>query len=452
MISTLGIILLLIYFAGLVIAVTTRKLQIYKVTILTYGIIVSLFINLGNFVLNFSFSEVAAVVCLCTCFLATILKGNYDIKCKKHTLACFLILILAVLLGFANCAFRDDMPYVLAMDINMDQAYYGLLSPVRASITEYNRIAFMDLLLFALVILAYKKELQDRSIVKSILDTIRKAFHVLFLVAFIEFVFNNFVSPELLRNVAISLVGTLDEAKTYYPENRFGYYGITLLFSEQSYVAILIMYYAIVWKLRINNKKEFVFYILSIGVLIMSGCSTGIVMLPLALVVFLRECIKRHQKGLIRLLEWSFAVLILAFGIYIIVTNPLYFAEYLDSTILKIGALLQGGQYTNNAVLASGATRNYANGLAIEAFLSSPLFGVGVGGTRGYGIWAAFAATFGIVGMVAFVVYINNVFQFSLKGKVLLSIILAAYFSIILSVWYLYMLAFIPIYLCLQKE
>lgn len=450
MISTLGIFLLLAYFAGLILAISTGRVQSFKISVLAYGIITSLFINLGNFVLNFSFSEISAVICLFTGFLITTTKGS--IRASKKTVICFCFLITAVIFGFVYCVLRDDMPYVLAMDINMDQAYYGLLSPVKASLTEYNRIALMDLLLFTFVLVAYKKDLQNKETALSILATIRKAFHVLFVFAVFEFLINNFISPETLRNIVISIVGSLDETKTFYPENRFGYYGITLLFSEQSYISILLIYYAIVWKLRINNKKEIFFYILSISVLIMSGCSTGIVMLPFALIVFLRECMYKRQKGLIKFLEWGFVLLVIIFGGYIVATHPIYISEYLDSTILKIGALLQGGQYTNNAVLASGATRNYANNLAIEAFLKSPLFGVGVGGTRAYGIWAAFAATFGIVGMVAYVFFLNNIFHFGAKGKIGLIVILAGYLSIVLSVWYLYILAFIPVYLSLQKD
>ena len=452
MISLLGIILLIVYVIGLFSAYSAGTIRFYKEKVLIGGIIISLFINLGNFILNFSFSEVASVICIVTCIVTTPIKENHGVRFSKSILMCFVLLILSILIGFAYCSLRKDMPYVLAMYINMDHAYYGLVDPVRASITEYNSIAFMDLLLFSLVLIAYRKELQDRDTVGHILNSIRNAFHLLFLAATFEFILNNFVSPQLLRNITTSLVGSFDRAKTYYPENRFGYYGIALMFSEQSYIAILSIYYAIVWKLHVNNNKELGYFILSIAVLIMSGCSTGIVMLPLALIVFLRECLKKRQRSMIRLAEWMFVLVVFLGGACIIVTHPSYFAEYLNSTILKIGALIKGGQYINNAVLASGATRNYANALAVEAFFSSPLFGVGIGGTRAYGIWTAFAATFGIVGMVAFVAFLNNIFGFRLKGKVILVVLLSAYFSIILSIWYLYMLAFIPIYLCLSRD
>lgn len=334
----------------------------------------------------------------------------------------------------------------------MDQAYYGLVSPVKAEYGDFNRIAFGNLFLFAATLLGYRKELQNFESCSYILDKIRVAYNVLFIAALVEFLLNNFVSDSLVRDFTISLMGSLDTAKTYYPENRFGYYGICLLFSEQSYVSVLIVYYAIVFKKHINNLKDMCFFILSIAVLFMSGCSTGIVMIPLAIVVFLRECMMHKQKSYIKLLEWSFTAIVIFAGVYIVISNPIFFTEFLDSTLLKIGALIQEGSFTNNAVLASGATRNYANNIAWEAFLRSLVLGVGLGSTRGYGIWIAFAANFGILGMVVFVAYVNCIFRFGLKNKIIIAAIVIMYLSIVLSVWYIYMLAFIPLYLCLQKD
>lgn len=137
---------------------------------------------------------------------------------------------------------------------------------------------------------------------------------------------------------------------------------------------------------------------------------------------------------------------------YLIVANPIYFAEYLNSTIMKVGALLNGGTYTNNAVLASGATRNYANGIAMNAFLQSPFLGVGIGGTRGYGVFSGLLATFGLLGIGAFVGYLNSIIGMTIRKKIALALLLFVYLSVAFSVWYVYMLAFIPLYLVFQDS
>ena len=130
--------------------------------------------------------------------------------------------------------------------------------------TVYNWIAFRDLILFAIVLLMYKKELSDAKIVYNLLESIRKVFHVFIILATIEFILNNIVSPTLVRDFVISIMGTMDKAKTYYPEARFGYYGITVFFAEQSYVSVLLIYYAIVWKNGIEHNIDLLFYIMSI--------------------------------------------------------------------------------------------------------------------------------------------------------------------------------------------
>lgn len=452
MISILGALILFCYALGLIFALSVKRTRQYKIWVLIIAIIISLFVNLGNFMLNFSFTEVCTVLCIIACIIDFLIHRSKYLKVDRKSFLLLIFLIMIVVGGHINLSLNHNMPYVLAMNINMDKAYYGLVSPVKATYGAYNRIAFFDLLLFAICLLLYRRELRNPEESSFILNTIRKAYHILFVIGVLEFFFNNFVSPTLMRDFSLSLVGSKDLAKTFYPENRFGYYGITLLFSEQSYVSVLIIYYAIIWKEHVNTVTEMIFYFLSIAILFMSGASTGIVIIPLALVVLIRELINKKQKSYIKLVEWGFVIIVGIIAIYLVATNPLLFSDFLDSTLIKIGALIQGGKYTNNAVLASGATRNYANNLAWEAFLKSPFFGVGLGSTRGYGIWIAFAANFGILGLITFVLYLNRIFSFSLRYKILIVTLVFMYLSIVLSVWYVYMLAFIPLYLCLQGE
>lgn len=452
MISTLGVILLIIYLVLFVVAITCKKVQTFKLDVLIGCILASLFVNVGNFFLNFSFTEVGYIVCIVTSIIAWLINSAKHIYVEKKCAYWFVFMTFIIAVGLLHLRISNDMPDVLSMDINMDQAYYGIKHAKEASLSVYNWIAFRDLILFSVVLLMYKKELSDKKIVNRLLESVRKAFYVFFILASIEFVLNNVVSPTLVRDFVISIMGTMDKAKTYYPEARFGYYGITVFFAEQSYISILLVYYMIVWKNGINNNKDLIFYILSIAVLFMSGCSTGILLIPFAIIVFFKEVIKQKKKTIVNLFEQIFIVVVVFTGVYLIVANPIYFAEYLNSTIMKVGALLNGGTYTNNAVLASGATRNYANGIAINAFLQSPLFGVGIGGTRGYGVITGLLATFGLLGVGAFVGYLNSIIGMTIRKKIVISSLLFVYLSVVFSVWYVYMLAFIPLYLVFQDS
>ena len=128
--------------------------------------------------------------------------------------------------------------------------------------------------------------------------------------------------------------------------------------------------------------------------------------------------------------------------------------ELIDQSTAKLLAAFYGGSTGSSisATFASGAIRNYGNSVALQAFQKSPILGVGIGTTRGYGIWTGLLATFGISGIAAFLYFIDKVVDFKLKGKITLFIIICVYFSIVLSVWYAYMPALIPIYLVFSKH
>lgn len=88
----------------------------------------------------------------------------------------------------------------------------------------------------------------------------------------------------------------------------------------------------------------------------------------------------------------------------------------------------------------------------MNAFRQSPILGVGIGTTRGYGILSGLLANFGVLGVAALLYFVHKVVSFCLKGKWILFIILMVYISIILSVWYVYMPALIPVYLAFSKQ
>lgn len=173
--------------------------------------------------------------------------------------------------------------------------------------------------------------------------------------------------------------------------------------------------------------------------------------MPMAIFIFIRDCLLSEKMTFDKLLKYLLIIIMAGMTIYITLTNPVYLGEFFDQTLLKVTALFNGG-LSSNPVIASGATRNFANNIAMQAFWESPLLGVGVGTTRGYGICAGLLANFGILGIVALVAFLNSIVGFSIKNRKILLIVLLIYFSIVLTVWYVYMLAFIPIYLIFSEN
>jgi hypothetical protein len=81
-----------------------------------------------------------------------------------------------------------------------------------------------------------------------------------------------------------------------------------------------------------------------------------------------------------------------------------------------------------------------------------PLLGVGVGTTRGYGIIIGVLVTFGICGIAAYLNFWNSALKFTLKDRLPLLLIVLAYSSSVLSVWYVYYFAFIPVFAVFSRN
>ena len=451
MISVLGSIIILIYLIALLMAVRLNKLDKFRWDVFNAAIGISIFVNVGNCFRNYSFTEICTLLVIITAIIS--IPKNKLRYINIRVFYASVVLLVVILISFAYVSLRSSsMPYVLPMDVNMDKAYYGVQRARRAEITRYNYIALFDLIIFMLAVILNRDYLSDNQRINELLDNIKKIFHIFFVFASIEFIVNNFISPTVIRNFTLTLVGTMDKSKTFYPENRMGYYGVTGLFSEQSYISVLLIYYSIIWKTRIRDTKELIYYSLSTIVLLMSGCSTGIMLIPLALFIFIKECIRKNSNTKLKIIETFFTIFIVSVSLYLVLFNSKYFTESIDQTLVKFNAFVKGGNYYSDNISASGATRNYANNIALNAFFKSPIFGVGIGGTRGYGVIVGLLATFGIAGILAFYNFLNSVFRLTLKKNVILFIILLIYLSSVLSVWYSYYIAFIPIYVLFSKD
>lgn len=96
MISVLGILILVTYLVGLIFALANKRVRRFKLQVLVGSIVVSLFVNLGNFVLNFSFTEVCTVLCLLTSFVDMVSKSTFKIRLERRSFILFTTLLLGI--------------------------------------------------------------------------------------------------------------------------------------------------------------------------------------------------------------------------------------------------------------------------------------------------------------------------------------------------------------------
>lgn len=339
------------------------------------------------------------------------------------------------------------------MSERMDDAYYvGLSILQKAKFSANNYSQFLYYFIFVVLILFSMEYIKNNG--DDILDFVRKSFYVFFVIWTIEFVLNNIVSVELVRDIVYSFFGGATDEKTYYPQLRNGFYGFVGLFSEQSYIGIMIVYYSISYIKGIRTRKEFAWFLYSIIVLLINGSTTGIVLVPFAAVVlamhyFSKKRISRRKA--IRML-FSLSALICVI-VLIIVSQQELFRTLITATQTKIMAYLVGGSGYSTSDQRSAAIRTLANQIALTAFKECPLFGVGIGTSRGYGILVGTLLCNGVIGTVAYFLFIKKSFYLKVKKtNIILLLIVLMYSYMLLMPWFVYYACFIPLYLCFQPN
>ena len=295
--------------------------------------------------------------------------------------------------------------------------------------------------------------LSSKKYVLQVLTNIRNAYFILFLWFIFEFLINNFIDARVLRDVILSLFGAEESFKVQYPISRYGdFVGVSALFSEQSYISIVMVLYVIEMIMGIKNNKEAIIHFLSILACILSGSSTGIFLLPIGLFICYREFVPNSNKiKHDELLRFS---MILFLGLCVLITfvaNIDNILAVIDVNVDKLGVYISG-EAGGDANSKSAATRTLGNLIALNAFMESPLLGVGLGTTRGYGVIVGALANFGVIGIVAILYFIKVIFNISLKNKKMVLCIAVGYLSIVLSVWYIYMPALIPFYAAFNRD
>lgn len=450
--SGAGIVIAGGYLLFLAYSIATNTVYRFQKYSLYWLIVGTIFVNIGvgifnkNPIFEFELLYIAGML----------ITQHRHFKINKNVLMAALISLLCVGISFAHLTLGIELPNVIPMTERMDDAYYvglGILS--RAKFTSFNSMQFVYYIFFVLIVVISipKLDSNDR---KELLFYIKKAFHVFFVFWCIEFVINNFYSPKLIRDIVYSAFKVVDEGRTYYPDFRNGYYGFDGLFTEQSYIGVMIVYYSIIYKNGLQSMKDCLWHIFSIGILIMNGSSTGQLLIPFALFILLKQyklpqyITKKRFNFLITLFG-----LLICFGVvaifYAIRTGLIY--ELYENLITKLMAYMVGGSGYSTANQRSAAIRALGNQIAWNAFIQCPLFGVGIGTTRAYGVITGALTCSGILGMLAHLSFIKNAFSIKLRKKnIVLLIIVFLYLYMTLMPWYIYYPTFIPLYLCFWDD
>ena len=202
----------------------------------------------------------------------------------------------------------------------------------------------------------------------------------------------------------------------------------------------MVMYYSILWKFKLKTWKDWAMLIWSFVVLIINGSTSGMMLIPFGLIIMYKNLSEKISKKTFKVINIIIIVsLALGMRFYESISNVI------EQVTVYINAYIYGGVFQSRGE-TSAAIRQYGNSIAYDAFFSRPLFGVGLGTTRGYGILPGALACLGCIGVLAYLYFLASAFNTKLsRDNIILFCILLVYSSTILSVWYLYYPFIIPL-------
>lgn len=430
----MGILLILLmaafcYFSG-------KDYQERKWNLFILTITLSTFINVGTaftVYIIFTYSMVLQIMYLC---VTIIHEKTKKLTVNRRVFYSFLLFIGSVAIGFVLLIIgTHDYLNIIPFSTAMDEVFMKTSSASKPIFGYSNISAFVILLIFCFFVF-FSREFftEDRWLYKT-----RMCFIGIFRVYFVcivgEFILNNLVSPNLVRNIVMMLFGHSERGYDF-SQQRNGFYSVNSLFSEPSYIIVSMFYYMLMLRKKQKSNSDILWNMVGVVALLLSGASTGLLLIPFAVVATIWSGKKPRLQMKIEMKKW---LLIFAIGIataLIAYNQKEVLLSIFDSVIQK---LLSYTDSTATNDYISGSIRQFGNSVVYAAFKDMPLWGYGLGTTRGYGIIPGALGTLGVVGCGTYCVFMKRAcaVKIDFTGWILL-MVFVAYTTSVLSVWYLY--------------
>lgn len=435
--SIAGIVLLALYIALFFIGKSTINEISFRLIVLT--VCVSIFVNVGSSLLGLSYTNLSLYIVFA--FIIVAFGGNRNFwEIRKSFCISAILLLACVFLGNVHTIVSNHNPLIIPFNISIDKVYHSEVSTVPAAFTDSNLIYFRWLIIFMVITFFCTKILDCEEKKIRLLNTIKYVFEVFFLIWTLEWLLNNFISSSLVRDFVYYFFGINDKSKTYSVIIRWGFYGFNGLFVEPAYITVMVVYYSILWKMKLKTWKDWFMLLWSFFVLVINGSTSGMMLIPFGLLITYKNCSRRISKTTIKVIGIVIvAALALGLKFYEKVSNVL------NQVLININAYIYGGYFQSRSE-TSAAIRQYGNSIAYRAFLNRPLFGIGFGATRGYGILPGALACLGCLGVLSYMYFLASAFRTKMtRDNFVLLCILLLYSTTILSIWYLHYPLMIPL-------
>lgn len=433
--SIVGFFIILSTMVYFIYCLINKKINNFRWYLFLGMILSNMFIGIG-YVTNIGiilFYYLFFQILFCIVSIILIYLSKINIKMRRKNIYSALILFSFVLIGILNLLINKELPQItLEYDSFILGDYYGTHIPY---FNESNRYYLIELVFFLVTVFLSQDYLISKEKVITLINYMKKSYMIYFIILLLEILISNIFNNNYFRDTILFIFGVQD-----YGEGisdyifRNGIIGGAAFFPETSYISIILIYYLLILKQGLISNLEILMYYISILLLLLSGSSTGIMLLPLAIIISLKEIINKRKEYI--------HGLILLFYIGVIINFMYIYSDifYLlkDVLISKINSYLSG-EKLNDVVVYSGLARSFGNEQAYKIFMEEPLWGIGLGSIWAYGIIPSALASMGIIPLLAYGVYIKyNMYISIYRKNILLLIILLLYCTSIYQFNYLF--------------
>ncbi|CZQ91318.1 hypothetical protein [Trichococcus collinsii] len=417
----------------------------WRLYILAIG--TSTFINIGTvgtIGITFTYTIIVQIIYICI---------SIFLKCKlrKSTIRKMGLFLCSIAVGLLFLVLLKDYLPIIPYSITMDDVYFGTKSATLPMVGHANWEHLIILLIFCIFVILSEDFFTAPQWISKTKSIIIKIFRIFFVIAIIEFLVNNLIDANLIRTITMGIFGTPMRGYDYSQE-RNGMQSVMVLFSEPSYFVVSITYFMMMATTAEKKSKDIIWNIIGMIALMLSGSSMGMLLIPLAVFatiwsgeLSLKKTLGKTNAS--KLLLW-YAII---GGIVVIVySSSDTILTLIDSVVQKTTTYISSEKIDG---YLSGSIRQFGNEYAYNAFYDKPLFGYGIGTTRGYGIIPGALATLGVAGCLTYFIFMKHVCRITLDApRILLLVIFLLYATSILSVWYLYEPMILLVFLSLNNR
>lgn len=378
MITILGLIILLISIYGFIkYAKNKIKLEWF---FFRQMIILSVFTNMGYMfklgtIIYFNiYGELAYIV---VCLIGIFHKGYWNMN--KVQLKSMFLFLSTVFAGYLTLLIGFNLPKIISWQNSQDEVYFGIASAVIPTLSKANRYYFIRMLMFMIVCVLSQEYFIEQKFLNRFIEFVKNIYLVYFIGIFIEVIFNNLISHTILRNIILFVSGVpkSDIPTGYAIRSLMGWYGADGLFSEPSYISVSIFYLFLMFVLGIQNKKDIVTMTISGIMLVACGAQTGLLLIPLWLLIWIKNYLLPKLDFSKRVLfkrdklMFLWVTTVLIFIIYLLGKNNFYSIVFKSQILIrdKLNAYIYGVN-SGSAVAVSGSTRAFGNSYCYNAFFS----------------------------------------------------------------------------------